>query len=152
VRHPQLLALFGRHVDSKGKQAKLKSPNQLQELLDISRSVLQVRLVWRWLGLWKLAFILVAPACVERGLEKLRQPQPHHTCTAAAHAPLLHACTHQELEHAPPPGLSEEEVEAREETREKLRIVKTVLEQVLKSGVDQSTLQSITPVLTDARC
>jgi hypothetical protein len=35
----------------------------------------------------------------------------------------------QELEHPPPPGLSEEEGEAREETREKLRIVKTVLEQ-----------------------
>jgi hypothetical protein len=28
--------------DSKGKQAKLKSPNQLQELLDITRSLLQV--------------------------------------------------------------------------------------------------------------
>jgi hypothetical protein len=42
VRHPSLLALFSRHADSKGKQAKLKSPNQLQELLDISRSILQV--------------------------------------------------------------------------------------------------------------
>lgn len=35
----------------------------------------------------------------------------------------------QELEHPPLPGLSEEEIESREETREKLRIVKTVLEQ-----------------------
>jgi len=42
VRHPELLSLFARHADSKGKQAKLKSPNQLQELLDISRSILQV--------------------------------------------------------------------------------------------------------------
>lgn len=45
VRHPELLSLFGRHADSKGKQAKLKSPTQLQELLDISRSILQVG--WR---------------------------------------------------------------------------------------------------------
>jgi inositol hexakisphosphate/diphosphoinositol-pentakisphosphate kinase len=43
VRHPALLALFARHADAKGKQAKLKSPSQLQELLDISRSLLQVR-------------------------------------------------------------------------------------------------------------
>jgi hypothetical protein len=43
VRHPALLELFAKHADSKGKQAKLKSPNQLQELLDISRSILQVR-------------------------------------------------------------------------------------------------------------
>jgi hypothetical protein len=42
VRHPELLSLFARHADSKGKQAKLKSPNQLQELLDISRSILLV--------------------------------------------------------------------------------------------------------------
>jgi hypothetical protein len=36
----------------------------------------------------------------------------------------------QELEHPPTQGLSEEEVEMREEQREKLHIVKTVLEQV----------------------
>jgi hypothetical protein len=36
----------------------------------------------------------------------------------------------QELEHPPAAGLSEEELEAREEQREKLHIVKTVLEQV----------------------
>jgi hypothetical protein len=36
----------------------------------------------------------------------------------------------QELEHPPAQGLSEEEVETREEQREKLHIVKTVLEQV----------------------
>eukprot|EP00775_Hariotina_reticulata_P002529 gene2529-2831_t len=75
VRQPALLALFHKHADAKGKQAKLKSPNQLQELLDISRSLLQ------------------------------------------------------ELEHPAPPGLSEEDLESREEQREKLRIVKTVLEQ-----------------------
>jgi len=40
-------------------------------------------------------------------------------------------CLHwQELEHPAPPGLSEEELESRDEQREKLRIVKTVLEQV----------------------
>ena len=42
VRHPELLSLFARHADAKGKQAKLKSPNQLQELLDICRSILAV--------------------------------------------------------------------------------------------------------------
>jgi hypothetical protein len=35
-----LLALFTKHKDSKGKQAKLKSPGQLQELLDIVRQLL----------------------------------------------------------------------------------------------------------------
>ncbi|KAF6263760.1 histidine phosphatase superfamily-domain-containing protein [Scenedesmus sp. NREL 46B-D3] len=75
VRQPALLALFAKHADSKGKQAKLKSPAQLQELLDICRSTLA------------------------------------------------------ELEHPPPPGLSEDEVETREEQREKLHIVRTVLEQ-----------------------
>ena len=40
----------------------------------------------------------------------------------------------QELSHPPPPGLSEEEAEAREEQREKLHIVKTVLEQVRYSN------------------
>jgi inositol hexakisphosphate/diphosphoinositol-pentakisphosphate kinase len=44
VRQPALLALFAKHADSKGKQAKLKSPTQLQELLDICRSTLAVRL------------------------------------------------------------------------------------------------------------
>jgi inositol hexakisphosphate/diphosphoinositol-pentakisphosphate kinase len=42
VRQPALLALFAKHADSKGKQAKLKSPAQLQELLDICRSTLAV--------------------------------------------------------------------------------------------------------------
>ena len=34
------LELFAKHKDSKGKQAKLKSPAQLQELLDITRDLL----------------------------------------------------------------------------------------------------------------
>jgi inositol hexakisphosphate/diphosphoinositol-pentakisphosphate kinase len=42
VCQPALLALFAKHADSKGKQAKLKSPAQLQELLDICRSTLAV--------------------------------------------------------------------------------------------------------------
>jgi inositol hexakisphosphate/diphosphoinositol-pentakisphosphate kinase len=42
VRQPALLALFAKHADSKAKQAKLKSPAQLQELLDICRSTLAV--------------------------------------------------------------------------------------------------------------
>ena len=40
VSHPALLALMVRHLDSKGKQAKLKSPHELQELLDVTRTVL----------------------------------------------------------------------------------------------------------------
>ncbi len=48
VRQPALLSLFSRHADSKGKQAKLKSPSQLQELLDICRSLLQVGLGFWW--------------------------------------------------------------------------------------------------------
>ncbi len=31
-----------KHLDAKGKQAKLKSPAELQELLDITRSMLEV--------------------------------------------------------------------------------------------------------------
>lgn len=48
VRHPALLALFAKHADSKGKQAKLKSPAQLQELLDICRSTLAVGIRAAW--------------------------------------------------------------------------------------------------------
>ena len=32
-----------RYKDSKGKQAKLKKPDQLQDLLDATRSLLEVR-------------------------------------------------------------------------------------------------------------
>lgn len=32
-----LLELLRKHMDSKGKQAKLKSPQELQELLDVTR-------------------------------------------------------------------------------------------------------------------
>ena len=35
-----LLDLLVRHMDSKGKQAKLKSPQELQELLDVTRALL----------------------------------------------------------------------------------------------------------------
>ena len=40
VLQPAFLELFNKHKDSKGKQAKLKSPVQLQELLDITRQLL----------------------------------------------------------------------------------------------------------------
>jgi hypothetical protein len=53
-------------------------------------------------------------------------------------------CVTQELEHPPPPGLSDEDLEAREETREKLRIVKTVLEQGGQfSGINRKVGQAI---------
>lgn len=35
-----MLALLQRNMDSKGKQAKLKSPQQLQELLEVTRELL----------------------------------------------------------------------------------------------------------------
>ena len=38
-----LLALFQKYKDSKGKQAKLKTPPQLQELLDLTKEQLLVR-------------------------------------------------------------------------------------------------------------
>lgn len=34
-----MLALLRKHIDSKGKQAKLKSPQELQELLDVTRQL-----------------------------------------------------------------------------------------------------------------
>ena len=36
-----ILALMSRHLDAKGKQAKLKSPQELQDLLDVTRELLQ---------------------------------------------------------------------------------------------------------------
>ncbi|GMH42191.1 hypothetical protein BSKO_10110 [Bryopsis sp. KO-2023] len=41
VTQPALLGLFERHKDAKGKQAKLKTPEQLQDLLDVTRGLLQ---------------------------------------------------------------------------------------------------------------
>lgn len=41
VTQEPLLALLHRYLDSKGKQAKLKSPNELQELLDVTRQLLE---------------------------------------------------------------------------------------------------------------
>lgn len=41
VTQEPLLDLFHKYMDGKGKQAKLKSPNELQELLDITRDLLE---------------------------------------------------------------------------------------------------------------
>eukprot|EP00667_Euglena_gracilis_P000680 EG_transcript_680 len=41
VTQPPLIALMEKHLDVKGKQAKLKAPSQLQELLDITRRMLE---------------------------------------------------------------------------------------------------------------
>lgn len=35
-----MLDLLRKHLDSKGKQAKLKSPQELQDLLDVTRKLL----------------------------------------------------------------------------------------------------------------
>lgn len=40
VTQEPLLALLHKYLDSKGKQAKLKSPQELQDLLDVTRSLL----------------------------------------------------------------------------------------------------------------
>ena len=36
-----MLELLRKHIDSKGKQAKLKSPQELQELLDVTRQLVR---------------------------------------------------------------------------------------------------------------
>ncbi|KAG7675237.1 hypothetical protein Ndes2526B_g08103 [Nannochloris sp. 'desiccata'] len=41
ITQAPLLALLDKYIDSKGKQAKLKSPNELQELLDVTRQLLE---------------------------------------------------------------------------------------------------------------
>lgn len=41
VTQKPFLDLFHKYIDSKGKQAKLKSPNELQELLDVTRGLLE---------------------------------------------------------------------------------------------------------------
>lgn len=55
VTQEPLLALFHKYKDAKGKQAKLKSPLQLQELLDITRQLVKVRgsKEWPCAGCWK---------------------------------------------------------------------------------------------------
>ncbi|KAK9917336.1 hypothetical protein WJX75_003277 [Coccomyxa subellipsoidea] len=40
ITQEPLLELLRKHMDSKGKQAKLKSPQELQELLDVTRALL----------------------------------------------------------------------------------------------------------------
>ncbi|WIA10711.1 hypothetical protein OEZ85_010886 [Tetradesmus obliquus] len=87
VTQAPLLALFAKHKDSKGKQAKLKSPGQLQELLDIVRQLL---------------------ADMEA-----------RSAAAAAAAKAGVVISEEE----------QREQELHEEQREKLRIVRTVLEQ-----------------------
>lgn len=41
VAQEPILALLRKHIDSKGKQAKLKSPQELQELLDVTRQLVR---------------------------------------------------------------------------------------------------------------
>lgn len=40
VGQAPMLDLLHKHLDAKGKQAKLKSPQELQELLDVTRQLL----------------------------------------------------------------------------------------------------------------
>ena len=103
VRQPSMLALLSRHLDAKGKQAKLKSPAELQELLDVTRGLLD--------GL------------EEGGVGAEAAPRPPSAAPVAA-APRDPAA-------APPPrpDAADDDAPDPEETREKLRIVRTVLEQ-----------------------
>ena len=56
-----LLALFHKYKDGKGKQAKLKSPLQLQELLDITGVLLAVRMSLRG---WSTVVGAVQMVCI----------------------------------------------------------------------------------------
>eukprot|EP00798_Chlamydomonas_sp_ICE-L_P008126 gene8127-1373_t len=82
-----MIALFNKHKDSKGKQAKLKSPNQLQELLDVTRARLQA--------------------------------------------------AERKDDHPNPVDLSDDDRDAQDDIREKLRIVRTVLEQNAFNGINR---------------
>mmetsp|Transcript_36118 Transcript_36118/g.91148 ORF Transcript_36118/g.91148 Transcript_36118/m.91148 type:complete len:1152 (-) Transcript_36118:379-3834(-) len=85
VSSPPFLDLLMRHIDSKGKQAKLKSPNQLQELLEVTTAEL---------------------AKMETGVAEEATGEADDVTSISSKAP-----------------------DSGEEIREKLRIVRTVLEQ-----------------------
>ena len=95
VAQPAMLALMTRHLDAKGKQAKLKSPAELQELLDVTRDLLAE-------------------------LEGGRAPSP---------APRARPASADTPAATPLASASSTDGPDDDETREKLRIVRTVLEQ-----------------------
>ena len=105
VSHPALLALMVRHLDSKGKQAKLKSPHELQELLDVTRTVL---------------------AELEAGKQ---QQNAAGAATAAAGGGASAAAAATAAAAAAAAAAAEAGFPDADELREKLRIVRTVLEQ-----------------------
>jgi hypothetical protein len=120
ITHPRLLALFNKYKDSKGKQAKLKSPHQLQELLDITRQL--------------LAELEQEPPSPQQASQ---QPQSQSQQQAAAgKGSSQQQQQQQQQEPKASPGVTWElpagwpaSEEEREELREKFRIVRTVLEQ-----------------------
>eukprot|EP00879_Flechtneria_rotunda_P022005 GHRR01023207.1.p2 GENE.GHRR01023207.1~~GHRR01023207.1.p2 ORF type:complete len:405 (+),score=176.18 GHRR01023207.1:1563-2777(+) len=94
VTQGPLLELFNKYKDSKGKQAKLKSPGQLQELLDVTRQLL---------------------ADMEAKANSASSNSSGRLVTGSMGGP---STEEENREH-----------ELHEEQREKLRIVRTVLEQ-----------------------
>lgn len=114
VTHPALLALLVRHLDAKGKQAKLKSPAELQDLLDATRTVLAE-------------------------LEEDRKKEKEQAASAAAEggggsgsvvgSPSSAAAAPPPASGSPPPPAALAMDADADELREKLRLVRTVLEQ-----------------------
>jgi hypothetical protein len=146
VRQPALLALFEKHCDAKRKQAKLKSPGQLQELLDATRQLLS--------GLERRESKPGGPAVASPALSLATAASSAAAIAAASSsgaagpppapssAPASGGGGGQQLANAPsssttPPLLplaataatEQREADEREELREKLRIMRTVLEQ-----------------------
>lgn len=81
-----LIALYNKYKDSKGKQAKLKSPGQLQELLDVVRALLadmETKSSSQRCAGWHDA--VLAALCVSLG-NAIGKPQYNTRCGARATA------------------------------------------------------------------
>jgi hypothetical protein len=122
VRQPALLALFEKHCDAKRKQAKLKSPGQLQELLDATRQLLA--------GLERRESRpgggAAAPQLASAGSSSAAALLPSSGGGAGGTGGAPSASSSSTT---PPLPAEPQRDDEREELREKLRIMRTVLEQ-----------------------
>ncbi|GAB4823839.1 hypothetical protein N2152v2_010885 [Parachlorella kessleri] len=135
VTQAPLLDLMHKYLDSKGKQAKLKSPNELQELLDVTRQLLD-ELEARQRGSAAGTAAAGSPAAGSTAGAAGTAPAAGAAGTAggsggggagegAAGGGAPHGQQAQQAPQAPAPGLDPDN----DEFREKFRIMKTVLEQ-----------------------
>ncbi|KAJ9526580.1 hypothetical protein QJQ45_017659 [Haematococcus lacustris] len=138
VRAEALLALFAKHKDAKGKQAKLKTPGQLQELLDITRALLAVLFKGNASSQLEVLGLGKAGLAAPRGSVSSQGPEE------GAGGPPLGSGEVGEAgwanttpAPAPAPVLTDEQREQLLELREKLRIVQTVLEQASFDGINR---------------